>query len=149
MNFIHGRVKGGEVELPFATLPLTEGLRTDAGSTDGREVIAGLRPEHFEDAELVGEHLGDGVTFEAKIDLVESMGSELYAYFNAGSEETDKVEQAASEAGLEELAGGDSNQVVTRLSPESGAKRGESLKLWVDQDRLMLFDPETGERLKS
>ncbi len=149
MNFVHGQIKGDEVELPFATLPLTEELKGAAGSSGEREVICGLRPENFEDAELVGEHLGEGVTFEAKIDLVESMGSELYAYFNAGSDQVDKVEQAASEAGLEELAGGDTNQVVTRLSPESKAKRGESLKLWVDPQRLLLFDPETGERLKS
>jgi multiple sugar transport system ATP-binding protein len=149
MNFVHGRVKGNEVELPFATLPLTEDLKKATGGEDGREVICGIRPEHFEDAELVGDHLGEGVTFEAKIDLIESMGSELYAYFDAGSDQADKVEQAASEAGLEELAGADTNQVVTRLSPESKAKRGENLKLWVDPDRLLLFDPDSGERLKS
>ena len=149
MNFVHGRVNGDEVELPFATLPLTDELKQATDGGDGREVICGIRPEHFEDAELVGDHLGEGVTFEAKIDLVESMGSELYAYFDAGSDDVEKVEQAASEAGLEELAGGDTNQVVTRLSPESKAKRGESLKLWVDADRLLLFDPENGERLRS
>ena len=147
MNFVHGKVHGDEVELPFATLPLIDELR--GAVSDGQEVICGLRPEHFEDAELVGDHLGEGVTFEAKIDLVESMGSELYAYFDAGSEDVEKVEQAASEAGLEELAGGDTNQVVTRLSPESKARRGESLKLWVDPDRLLLFNPEDGERLRS
>jgi multiple sugar transport system ATP-binding protein len=147
MNFVHGKVHGDEVELPFATLPLTDELK--GAVSDGQEVICGLRPEHFEDAELVGDHLGEGVTFEAKIDLVESMGSELYAYFDAGSQEVEKVEQAASEAGLEELAGGDTNQVVTRLSPESKARRGETLKLWVDPDRLLLFDPANGERLRS
>src|SRR5690606_18041582 len=125
MNFIHGTVGGDEVTLPFATLPLSEDLKAAlGGGSDGRDVICGLRPEHFEDAELVGDHLGDGVTFEAKIDLVESMGSELYAYFNAGSDQAEKVERAATEAGLEELAGGDSNQIVTRLSAESAAKRG-------------------------
>ena len=149
MNFVHGKVSGNEIELPFATLPLTDELCGAVGDSDGREVIAGIRPEHFEDAELVGDHLGAGVTFEAKIDLVESMGSELYAYFDAGSDHVDKVEQAASEAGLDELAGGDTNQIVARLAPESKAHRGETLKLWVDQDRLLLFVPETGERLRA
>jgi multiple sugar transport system ATP-binding protein len=147
MNFIHGQVKEGKVELPFATLPLGDDLQRAAGGE--REVICGIRPEHFEDAELVGDHLEEGVTFEAKIDLVESMGSELYAYFDAGSEDTGKVEQAASEAGLEELAGSDADQVVTRLGPESSAKRGETLKLWVDPTRILLFDPDSGERIKS
>ncbi|MCB0862280.1 MAG: sn-glycerol-3-phosphate ABC transporter ATP-binding protein UgpC [Solirubrobacterales bacterium] len=147
MNFIHGQVNGGEVELPFATIPLNDDLKGAAGGD--REVICGIRPEHFEDAELIGDHLGDGVTFEAKINLVESMGSELYAYFESGSEESGKVEEAASAAGLEALAGGDAGQVVTRLPPESKAKRGETLKFWVDPDRLLFFDPESGNRLKS
>ncbi|MBN8866696.1 MAG: sn-glycerol-3-phosphate ABC transporter ATP-binding protein UgpC [Solirubrobacterales bacterium] len=147
MNFIHGQIRGDEIELPFTTLPLSDELKR-AASGD-REVIAGLRPEHFEDAELVGDHLGEGVTFEAKIDLVESMGSELYVYFDAGSDKADRVEQAASEAGLEELAGGDSNQIVARLSPESSAKRSETLKLWVDPERLLLFDPDSGERIRA
>ena len=150
MNFVHGAVKDGQVELPFATLPLSDDLKSALGeSTHGRDVICGLRPEHFEDAELVGDHLGEGVTFEAKIDMVESMGSELYAYFNAGSEQADKVKQAASAAGLEELAGGDTDQIVTRLAAESEAKRGETLKLWVDPGRLLLFDPDSGERIRT
>ncbi|MDQ2622253.1 MAG: sn-glycerol-3-phosphate ABC transporter ATP-binding protein UgpC [Actinomycetota bacterium] len=147
MNFVHGRIKGTEVELPFATLPLRDDLRQELGESDGRDVIAGIRPEHFEDAELVGEHLGAGVTFDAKIDLVESMGSELYAYFDAGSDETERVEQAASSAGLDELAGGDTNQIVARLAAESKARRGENLELWVDPDQLLLFEPESGARI--
>jgi multiple sugar transport system ATP-binding protein len=150
MNFVHGAVMDGQVELPFATLPLSDDLKSALGeSSHGSDVICGLRPEHFEDAELVGEHLGEGVTFEAKIDLVESMGSELYAYFNAGSDQAEKVKRAASEAGLEELAGGDTDQIVTRLAAESEAKRGENLKLWVDPGRLLLFDPDSGERIRS
>ena len=148
MNFIHGQIRNETVELPFVTLPLTDDLIKAAGG-EQREVICGIRPEHFEDAGLVGDQLDDGVSFKAKIDLVESMGSELYAYFDTGSEDAEKVEQAASDAGLEELAGGDTNQVVTRLSPESKAKRGESIELWVDPERLLLFDPETGERLSA
>ena len=57
MNFIHGQVNGGEVELPFATIPLNDDLKGAAGGD--REVICGIRPEHFEDAELIGDHLGD------------------------------------------------------------------------------------------
>ena len=44
-----------------------------------RELILGIRPEHFEDAALVGDK--PGATFDAPIDIVESMGSDVYAYF--------------------------------------------------------------------
>ena len=42
-------------------------------------VILGIRPEHFEDASLVGDKPGG--TFDAPIDIVEAMGSDVYAYF--------------------------------------------------------------------
>ena len=61
-------------------------------------MIAGLRPEHFEDASLVGDR-SRGVTFKAKIDVLESMGSEFYAYFVVESERVSSSE-------LEELAAG-------------------------------------------
>src|SRR5689334_3284391 len=74
MNFFTAHVEDGKVRLPFGEVPLREGLQA------GGEVIAGIRPEDFEDASLTGD-LPDHLTFEAPIDLVESMGSEIYAYF--------------------------------------------------------------------
>ena len=39
------------MKLPFGDAPLPEGLKGTVGS-ESREVIAGMRPEHFEDAEV-------------------------------------------------------------------------------------------------
>ena len=44
-----------------------------------------MRPEHFEDAAIVADR-SRGVTFKAKIDVLESMGSEFYAYFDVEAE---------------------------------------------------------------
>ena len=83
----------------------TSGSRTSsaAGSNQApaagrRGVVAGLRPEHFEDASLVADR-STGTTFKAKIDVLESMGSEFYAYFVVESEHVSSSE-------LEELAAG-------------------------------------------
>ena len=68
------------------------------GADAPREVIIGIRPEHFEDAALVdAAALSAGSKFTAPVDVLESMGSDKYAYF------TVEGEQAAS-AELEELA---------------------------------------------
>ena len=43
-------------------------------------MIVGVRPEHFEDAEVEPDR--PGLRFSAPVSVVESMGSELYAYFD-------------------------------------------------------------------
>ncbi len=77
------------------------------------------------------------------------MGSELYAYFSLEGEgvESEQLRELAEDAGAADVPGGDTDQIVARLSPESGAKRGEELELWVDTSKLHLFDPDSGESL--
>ena len=116
-------------------------------------MIAGIRPENFEDAEIVGDLKSErGIVFEAEIDLVESLGSDLYAYFHVESEGVqsdqlaDLVEDRLDETGAAGLREGQ-EQIVARLEPTSKVKRGETAELWADTAKLHLFDPESGERL--
>jgi len=149
MNFMAAELGGGKVKLPIGEADLPEGLG------DGRDgkVVAGLRPESFEDAEMVGEVRDErGVVFEAEIDLVESLGSDLYAYFHveSGAVESDQlaelVEERLEETGVPEVREGQ-EQIVARLDPASKIKRGDSAQLWADTSKLHLFDAESGERL--
>ncbi|OKI60671.1 hypothetical protein [Micromonospora sp. CB01531] len=49
------------------------------GANAPREPILGIRPEHFEDAELVDEQTRcRGMEFEVPVEIVESMGSDKY-----------------------------------------------------------------------
>ena len=145
MNFMPAEITNGKVKLPFTEVDPPEGARLDGV----QKVIAGLRPESFEDASLVGDDASRGATFTARIDLVESMGSELYVYFSLEGEgvESDELRELAEDSGAGEVPGGDAKQVVARLSPESKAKRGEDLEMWVDTRKLHLFDPENGQSL--
>ena len=147
MNFFPAELKGGRVHFPFGEVPLPAGLRD---VPDGK-VIAGVRPESFEDADLAPEHhTGEAFTFDAEIELVESMGSELYAYFSYEGETatSDQLEEIASDAGLSDVPGaGETGRVVARLSPESRAASGHTSKLWLDVERIHLFDPQDGHRL--
>jgi multiple sugar transport system ATP-binding protein len=148
MNFMPAEISGGRVKLPIGETDLPEG----AGGRDGK-VIAGLRPENFEDTEVVGDLKGErGLVFEAEMDLVESLGSDLYAYFHVEHEGVqsdqlaDLVEDRLEETGAAGLREGE-EQVVARLEPTSKVKRGERAELWADTAKLHLFDPESGERL--
>ena len=79
MNFLPGEVDGSTMHLPFADVPISADLASKLGGKD--LVIVGIRPEHFEDANLLEESkVSSGVTFTAPVDVSEWLGSELYAY---------------------------------------------------------------------
>jgi multiple sugar transport system ATP-binding protein len=154
MNFLPGELDGDTVRLPIGTLALPDELRRklSAGPGGGRRgVIAGLRPEHFEDASLLGAQQHGGATFRANIDVLESLGSEFYAYFEVESERVSarELEELAQDAGAADLPHASDQQVqmVARLSGASKARQGESLELWFDPQHLQLFDPDTGHSL--
>ena len=126
--------------------------RASGGGHDGK-VVAGLRPESFEDAGLVGDLAEErGIVFEAEIDLVESLGSDLFAYFHVESEGVqsdqlaDLIADRLEETGAAEQREGQ-EQLVARLDPASKVKRRDTAKLWADTAKLHLFDPESGESL--
>jgi multiple sugar transport system ATP-binding protein len=144
MNFVPATVQGGKVKTPCGELSVPEGVQV----SDGAEVIAGLRPESFEDASLVGDGAEKGVTFKTKVDLVESMGSEQYLYFQAeGGIESAELEELAADAGLAETPTAGEHTIVARVDAASEIKRGTEAELWVDASKLHLFDLQSGERL--
>jgi multiple sugar transport system ATP-binding protein len=149
MNFMPAKIEGDSVRLPLGDVPLSSELRERMSSSGGGEIIAGIRPESFEDAKLVGDARDEGVTFRATIEVLESMGSELYAYFPVESEgiESDQLAELAEDAGAGEVPGGGSDQVVARLDAASEVREGEEAELWVDSRKLHLFDPSSGESL--
>ncbi len=115
MNFLPARLEEGKLRLPFGDAPIPSSIEAKA-----REVIAGIRPEHFEDASF-----GEGLKFKVTPDLVESVGSELYAYF-----------------ALEGVP-----EVVARLDARSAATHGKEVELVLDTSAILLFDPDGGDSL--
>src|SRR5215208_79016 len=102
MNFMPATVQGDTVKLPFGDVRLPQEMHDRLSQGEGRQLIAGIRPEHFEDASLVGEAKDRGSTFRAQIEVVESMGSELYAHFTVSTDETiesDELRELAADAG--------------------------------------------------
>jgi multiple sugar transport system ATP-binding protein len=141
MNFLPARLEDGVLKLPIGEAPLPAGLR-DAP----RNVIAGMRPEHFEDARLRPD--APGLRFRARLDVVESMGSELYVYFDAhaGELHSAELDELASDAGMDDVPGS-GTELVARLSVGGGAAVGEDAELLLDTTKMMLFDPESGRSL--
>jgi multiple sugar transport system ATP-binding protein len=147
MNFLPGQLKGGGVvATALGETQLNDECRqaVERSKTSG-DVILGIRPEHFEDASLVGDKPGG--TFDAPIDIVEAMGSDVYAYFTVKGE-------GASSAELDELAKDTGNDlhgtglsITARLDAASSVRRNNTSRLWYDTAKLHLFDAASGKNL--
>ncbi len=151
MNFMPATVEGDTVKLPFGDVTLPSELHDAVRDHHGKQLIAGIRPEHFEDAALVGDALDRGTTFTANIEVLESMGAELYAHFTVASDatiESQELRELAEDAGGGEVPmAGEEGRIVARLDPASEVKVGQEAELFVDATRLHLFDPENGINL--
>ena len=150
MNFMAGTLEEGGVSTSIGRLPLSPQLRQALESgNSGRQVIVGIRPEDFEDASLVQEaDQAKGVKFRTTIDVVESMGSDVFIYFTQESgltAKTDQLADLAADSGSAEL--GSAETVTARLDPTTRIKEGDSAELWADVSSMHIFDPNNGENL--
>jgi len=154
MNFLPATVAEGRLRTPIGDLPLGERMQRVLASGDApRELILGIRPEHFEDASLVEEHhKAHGYEFTAPVDLVESMGSDKYVYLTvegsgASAASSADLAELAADAGGVDLPHHEEAGLVTRLSAESRVRDGVEAKVWMNLDKIQLFDPKDGRNV--
>ncbi|SHN45837.1 ABC transporter ATP-binding protein [Cryptosporangium aurantiacum] len=144
MNFLPAVVEGARLRLPFFELDLSDDL---AARVEGKELLlAGVRPEYFEDARLVDPTKRDaGHTFRARVDVTEWLGDSQYAYlpFDAPDEIAQQLSELARELDSEALR----TQAVASIDSMSRVRENSEVDFWVDTRRMHLFDPRTGDNL--
>ncbi|MEU8610114.1 sn-glycerol-3-phosphate ABC transporter ATP-binding protein UgpC [Actinoplanes sp. NPDC048791] len=146
MNFFPGRLRPDGVVTALGEAKLPDQVRQALnGSTGEREVIVGIRPEHFEEASLVGDK--PGATFDAPIDIVEAMGSDVYAYFTMKGDQAQSkdLEDLAKDTGNDLHSGG--VDVTARLDAAANVQRGKTARLWYDTSKIQVFDGASGKNL--
>ncbi len=169
MNFIAAHLEksngGHEVVFGNSRLPLTQeelGRARERGydpeSYTGKEVVLGIRPEHIEDAETEAAEAiggsGGANTMEVEPQVIESMGSEKYLYFEVGGEQAAHLQSLGDmtdDEAPEENGGGSADEsgemMVARVAAESVAKEGQQMRLVIDASKVKLFDPESEEAI--
>jgi multiple sugar transport system ATP-binding protein len=125
MNFLEGKIvedDGGlyfdEGAFRFKIVP--EQAEKLAERT-GQVIVCGVRPEDLHLAEEV-ESADPKKQFEAEVDEVEPLGSEMYVYFTAGK-----------------------SRLVGKLVAVRYLKVGEKVPLLIDTEKVHFFDPESGK----
>ncbi len=151
MNFLSGTLEDGKLRTSLGDFRLSDRIRREVESSgSGREVIVGLRPENFEDLAMVSaDARPNGITFRATIDVLESMGSDVFVYFTLGREQgvtATELEELARDSGRADT-GGSGDTVVARLDAATGVREGQEAELWVDGRSMHVFDPASGRNL--
>ncbi|GAA3822180.1 ABC transporter ATP-binding protein [Streptomyces phyllanthi] len=157
MNFLNATLEDGALRSPLGDLSLDDRMRQVLERRNApREVIVGLRPEAFEDASLSRDRDRGGMfrggperpVFTATVDVLESLGSDVYIYFTAegGPAKTAELEELATDSGLRDT-GAEAGQIVARLDAATRAREGHPVELQIDMSKAHVFDPATGENL--
>ena len=94
---------------------------------------------HFEDASVVQHEKAAGSTFNARVDVVEWLGNEAYAYipFEAPPEVQEQLTQLEKDLDGESMR----TQLVVSLDGASRIAEGDEAEIWVDASKIHLFDP--------
>jgi multiple sugar transport system ATP-binding protein len=144
MNMVPATLEGNTLKLPFVDVDLPADVASKAQGPD--LLIAGIRPEYFEDAKIVPEDkVSHGVTFSAHVDVIEWLGNEQYAYipYDAPAEITAQLSELQRELDSEQLR----TQLVVALDAASRLEEGQEAQIWLDPSRIHLFDPQSGDNL--
>jgi len=97
----------------------------DLSAFTGRDVILGIRSEHFARRELLGESVPDHMAvIDCDVEVTEPTGAETMVVFRFGNEE-----------------------MVARVEPDHAPHPGDRINLTVDMRKACLFDPATEQRI--
>jgi multiple sugar transport system ATP-binding protein len=141
MNLVEAEVADGELRFGGYAIPLPAPDATHSG-----HLIAGIRPEAFEDAAFADAALPQ---LDVQVEVVEELGADTLVIFtvDAPRVEASEVREAAGDEDAA-LVAVEGSLFTARVDPGTAARPGERLRLAVDPARFHYFDPENGLRLE-
>jgi multiple sugar transport system ATP-binding protein len=143
MNIVEARIVDDAVEFGGLRIPLDRERRPTYGAGD--QVILGIRPEDFEDAEFA-----DGALprLEVEVEVLEELGADAHIIFrvDAPRVDADSIRAAVDEEHPALLADAGSH-FNARVDPQTKARVGSKLVLSIEPKRFHFFDPETAASL--
>jgi multiple sugar transport system ATP-binding protein len=128
MNFFEAKLDrrdgGLLVDLGSVHLPIPKN-KTDALSNYiGKPIFFGIRPEDIHDAQFVPPGIEAMSKFSTNVNVIEPLGSEVFAYIENGGKE-----------------------MVARFDPRTSARIGQPVEVVADMDKVHVFDRESEKAL--
>lgn len=144
MNFLPGRWHRGVLELPLGEVAFSYDELADALQSSS-SLVAGFRPEHLRVLDE-GQHAGSGLSFTARVEVLEWLGAELYVYFDVDLAGFTRMNLPQD---LDIESGDNARQaLVASIDPARGVKEGDSLRLHLDPADIQVFDAATAANLR-
>ncbi len=130
MNFFEARLdraNGGLVVDLGGTfrLPVPATKADTLGDHIGKNIFFGIRPEDIHDAHYIPRGVSEEARIIANANVVEVMGSEVYAYIER-----------------------DSKEFIGRFDPRSMVQTGEKIEVVIDMNKMHIFDRQTERALR-
>jgi multiple sugar transport system ATP-binding protein len=141
MNLVEAETGGGRLHFGGYGIPLPAADALPPG-----RVIAGIRPEAFEDDAFADPSLP---RIDVRVEVVEELGADTHVLFSVAAPRVE-VSDVRAAAGDDDatLAAVEGSLFTARVDPGTSARPGAPLRLAVDPSRFHYFDPETGLRLE-
>jgi multiple sugar transport system ATP-binding protein len=141
MNLVDAEVRDGALVFGSFRIPLPAHASPSAG-----RVIAGLRPECFEDAALADPALPQ---LDVRVEVVEELGADTHVIFEVDAPPVDVSEVREAAGDEDALIAVEGALFTARVDPATTARPGLPLRLAVDPSRFHYFNLETGLRLEA
>jgi multiple sugar transport system ATP-binding protein len=142
MNLVEATLDGDSVSFGQYRVPLDPVRRPALRAGD--RVVLGIRPEAFEDADFASDGLP---TIEARIEVLEELGSDAHAFFQVEAPSVTAEVLEAAEDDESSLLARDQALFTARIDERTTARVGRVARLAVDPARFHFFDPRTGASL--
>jgi multiple sugar transport system ATP-binding protein len=127
MNFFKSKLLKGDGKLWIETsgfkVPITMEKPAYQTYVD-KAIVMGIRPEDIYNPAFVPPGIHQALV-EAKVDVTELMGNEIYLYLVAGQD-----------------------NIVARVDPRSDVRMGDKIQIAFNMDKIHLFDPETEKAIR-
>ena len=124
MNFFEAKLEHGNgaavIDLGTFQLNIPMAQVNSVTPHVGKPVYFGIRPEDIHDANYVPRGVDDTAKVVTRVNVVEPLGAEVYAYIENGGKE-----------------------MVARLDPRTSARTGQPLEVSIDMSKMHIFDRET------
>jgi multiple sugar transport system ATP-binding protein len=134
MNFVEATIGSDAIETKNFSLAF------DPASVDGvgvgDDVTIGIRPEDIYPGELRDELADPSALIEARTDILEPMGDEIFAYMLLGEGETSMSQDQAT-----------NDQLLMSIEPDSEIAEDEDIQVAIDRRNVHIFDSASGEAI--
>ena len=114
MNFVRSRVENGSIRFGDQRVDLT-GIREDAASLEGKEIVFGFRPES-----ITLQEQEKAVRIDCRVELTEMLGDNTNVYITCGEQ-----------------------QAILKVDSHDTPETDEPLSFWIPRESIYLFDGET------